>query len=213
MKIWLRIVPNLRSSLCSKFQKLNEILFLSRECSGDLKVNCQGKVFHCHKLVLSSQSDVFSKMLNNPGRKILESMNAEVRFDDVKPEVMETLIYFVYHDAIQDEMKINIDLLLAADKYKINGLIDVCAVYLEANLSLEIGLDVMISAYLTNQKSLFAAASNFVCENKGELVKSDFWKEMLDSKPELIGKAFSEAMLLAGNHVKLGLTEVHEITK
>ena len=56
-------------------------------------------------------------MLNNPGRKILESMNAEVRFDDVKPEVMETLIYFVYHDAIQDEMKINIDLLLAADKY------------------------------------------------------------------------------------------------
>jgi hypothetical protein len=151
-------------------------------------------------------------MLNNLGRKILESvqfrpvvaifqdyiyafghkyeyitvlmkyglcMHGEVIFDDVKPEVMETLIYFIYHDAIQDELKINIDLLLAADKYKILGLIDVCAVYLEANLSLEIGLDVMISAYLTNQKSLFAAASNFVCENKGEFVKSDFWNEML----------------------------------
>ena len=34
-------------------------------------------------------------------------------------------------------------------------------------------------------------------ENKGELVKSDFWNEMLTSKPELIGKAFNEAMLLA----------------
>ena len=87
--------------------------------------------------------------------------------------------------------------MLRTSIIKINGLIDVCAVYLEANLSLEIGLDVMISAYLTNQKSLFAAASNFVCENKRELVKSDFWNEMLTSKPELIGKAFNEAMLLA----------------
>ena len=199
MKIWLRIVPNLRSSLHSKkFQKLNEMLFLNRECSGDLKVNCQGTIFDVHKVVLSCQSDVFGTMLDVGKWKKLETKNGEVKIDDVKPEVMETLIYFVYHDTIQDELKINNELLIAAEKYNILGLIDVCAVYLEANLSLENGLDVMISAYLTNQKSLFAAASNFICENKGDLVKSDFWNEMLDSKPELIGKAFSEAMHLAG---------------
>ena len=126
---------------------------------------------------------------------MLESKNGEVKIDDVKAEVMETVINFIYHDAVQDEMKINSELLLVADKYNILGLIDVCAVYLEANLYLENGFDVMISAYLTNQKSLFAAASNFVCENKEKLVKSDFWNEILTSKPELIGKAFNEAML------------------
>ena len=154
-------------------------------------------MFNCHKLVLSCQSDVFCTMFNVGKWKKLETKNGEVKIDDVKPEVMETLIYFIYHDTIQDEMKINSELLLAAEKYNILGLIDVCAVYLEANLSLENGLDVMITAYLTNQKSLFAAASNFVCENKGELIKSDFWNEMLTSKPELIGKAFNEGMLLA----------------
>ena len=92
-------------------------------------------------------------------------------------------------------MKINSELLLAADKYNIRGLLDVCANYLEANLSLENGLDVMVAAYLTNQTSLFGVASNFVCENKGQLVKSDFWNEMLSENPELIGKAFNEAML------------------
>ena len=47
MQFWLRIVPNRqRSRLHSKkFQNLNEMLFLNRECSGDLKVNCQGTMF------------------------------------------------------------------------------------------------------------------------------------------------------------------------
>ena len=45
----------------------------------------------------------------------------------------------------QDEMKINCELLIAADKYNIHGLLDVCAGYLEENLSLENGLDIMIS--------------------------------------------------------------------
>jgi hypothetical protein len=85
---------------------------------------------------------------------MLESKNGEVKIDDVKAEVMETVINFIYHDAVQDEMKINSELLLVADKYNILGLIDVCAVYLEANLYLENGFDVMISAYLSNKSKI-----------------------------------------------------------
>jgi hypothetical protein len=32
---------------------------------------------------------------------MLESKTGEVKIHDVKPEVMETLIYFIYNDAIQ----------------------------------------------------------------------------------------------------------------
>ena len=85
MKVWLRIVPNLRSSLCSKkFQKLNEMLCLNREYSGDLKVNCQGTIFDVHKVVLSCQSDVFGTMLDIGKWKKLETKNGEVKIDDVK---------------------------------------------------------------------------------------------------------------------------------
>ena len=58
-------------------------------------------MFDCHKLVLSCQSDVFCTMFNVGKWKKLENKNGEVKIDDVKPEVMETLIYFIYHDAIQ----------------------------------------------------------------------------------------------------------------
>ena len=63
----------------------------------------------------------------------------------------------------------------------------------------------MVAAYLTNQKSLFAAASKFVCQNKGQLVKSLFWYEMANSNPELIGKAFNEAMDLTDNPLLNGI--------
>jgi len=190
--MWFRHEPDLQRLGSKMFQKLNETLFLNKECSGDLKIICKERIFDCHKLILSCQSDVFRKMFE---RNMAEVKTGKVKIDDVKPEVMETMLFFIYHDEIQDKMKINSELLLAADKYNIRGLLDVCANYLEVNLSLENGLDVMVAAYLTNQTSLFGVASNFVCENKGQLVKSDFWNEMLSENPELIGKAFNEAML------------------
>ena len=67
-------------------------------------------MFNCHKLVLSCQSDVFCTMFMHGTSllntqvvkwKKLETKNGEVKIDDVKPEVMETLIYFIYHDAVQ----------------------------------------------------------------------------------------------------------------
>ena len=60
-----------------------------------------GTMFDCHKLVLSCQSDVFCTMFSSRKWQMLESKTGEVKIHDVKPEVMETLIYFIYHDAIQ----------------------------------------------------------------------------------------------------------------
>ena len=62
-------------------------------------------MFNCHKLVLSCHSDVFCTMFNERyvgnWKKKLETKNGrEFKIDD-KPIVMETLIYFIYHNAIQ----------------------------------------------------------------------------------------------------------------
>ena len=65
---------------------LKEMLFLNRECSGDLR----GTIFDVHKLVFSYQSDVFCTMLDVGEWKKMETKNGEVKIEDVKPEVMET---------------------------------------------------------------------------------------------------------------------------
>ena len=75
------------------------------------------------------------------------------------------------------------------------GLKSVCSEHLSANLTLENALEVMIVAYLTDQKDLLDSAFKFVLLNKGKLIKTDSWDEMVKNYPDLIGKAFSQSML------------------
>ena len=47
----------------------------------------------------------------------------------------------------------------------------------------------------TDQNNLLDASFKFVWENKGKLVKTESWSEMVGNYPDLIGKAFSQSML------------------
>merc|ERR1719369_2319195 len=97
---------------------------------------------------------------------MVESESGEVKIKDVKAETLETMIYFIYHDKVLDEKMINADLLILADRYNIQPLKASCVEYLSQNLSLENAVDVLVSAHLTNQETLFNMAKNFVWDNK-----------------------------------------------
>ena len=122
-----------------------------------------------------------------------EAISGEINVQYTSADVMENLLFFLYHDFV-DKEKINSDLLKAADKYLVGGLVDVCVLHLSTNLTRKNALDVMVAAYQTNQKNLFDAAFKFAWENKGKLVKTDSWNEMLRNYPDLIAKAFSQSL-------------------
>ena len=75
-----------------------------------------------------------------------------------------------------------------------DGLKNICSEHLSANLTLENAMEVMIVAYLTDQKELLDSAFKFVLLNKGRLIKTDSWDDMVKNYPDLIGKAFSQSM-------------------
>ena len=100
----------------------------------------------------------------------------------------------LYNDKLEKK-RINSDLLKAANKYLVEGLVDICAQYLMANLNLENALEAMIVAYHANQNTLLDAAFKFAYASKGKLVNTKAWQEMLKKYPDLIGKAFSQSML------------------
>ena len=114
-----------------------------------------------------------------------EARSGEVKIDDFKAVTVETMVYFMYNDNVLDEKMINPDLLRLAEKYNIKSLLEFCAKHLEENLSLENALDILVTSHRTNQKSLFDATINFVCENRGHLVKTDSWKELMKTNQEL----------------------------
>ena len=119
-----------------------------------------------------------------------------MEINDFTAETVETMVYFLYNEKVLDEKMINVDLLRLAEKYNIKSLLDFCAKHLEENLSLENALDVLITSHLTHQKSLFNAATNFVNDNRGHLVQTDSWKELMEANPKLANDVFMTMLKL-----------------
>merc|ERR1711935_127525 len=160
-------------------------LFSGKKFS-DFKIICDGKPIDCHKIVLGTQSDVFETMFSN--MDLNEAKAGEVEIEDFNFETVKTLIYFLYNEDIQDQKLIDTKLLYAADKYNVSGLVEICATFLKSNLSVDNALEVMVASHHLNQQDLFKAASNFVCENKGQLANTEAWEEMIKTNPTLVAK-------------------------
>jgi hypothetical protein len=160
----------------------------------DLKILCNGKQFKCHKIVLSCQSEVFKTMIKNKSLTEKKTRIMKIEENDISYVVMGRLLYFCYHDKVKNDKMINPDLLLAADKYNIQGLLDECCKHFESKLSLQNALDILVLAETTNQKNLFATASRFVGKNLGSLEKSSAYQEMVNDNPKMFTRVFSKML-------------------
>jgi len=168
--------------IMEKCLKLPEMLYMEEELS-DIKLICGREIFECHKLVLSCQSDVFKTMFKT--KSTAEEESGEVQILNFEARTVGNMVYFMYHDKIKDEENMDPELLILADKYNVRGLMNYCVEYFEENLSLENALDVLVSAELTGQKSLYDAATQFAIENRRRLTKTESWKELLETNPKL----------------------------
>ena len=152
----------------------------------DVKIVCNEKTFDAHKAVLSCRSEVFKTIIRNKSLTEKHAAVMEINENDFNYETMAQVLYYFYHGNVQNDEMINTDLLRAADKYEVVGLMDICTEYLEPNLSLENALDVLVAAELTNQKALFESAATFVRENPGKMNKTGAYKEMLEKDTKFI---------------------------
>ena len=152
----------------------------------DVKIVCNEKTFDGHKAVLSCRSEVFKTIIRNKSLTEKQAAVVEINENDFNSETMEQVLFYFYHGNVQNNEMINTDLLRAADKYEVVGLMDICAKYLESNLSLENALDVLVAAELTNQKALFESAAKFVKEKPGKKKKTGAYKEMAEKDTKII---------------------------
>ena len=158
-------------------------LFKNDEKS-DFKIICQGKSFPCLKVIIGGQSDVFNAMLES---NLLEAKEGQVEIEDVSSDTMETLLKFMYQGKV-DSQNIDVDLLLATDRFNIQSLLNICVKHFKDNLTVENAMEVMVGSYLVKggpAKNLFNAASHFARKNKGDLVKTSKWFDLKTSYPDI----------------------------
>ena len=168
-------IRKLKSKIIAKedWENLNGLsgkLYGEKEFA-DVKIVCSEKTFDCHKAVLSCQSEIFKNMIKN--KSLIEKPAAVITIEenDMNSDSMEQLVFYLYYAKVKDTKLVNTGLLMAADKYMVNDLLDLCVKYLKSNISLENVLDILVTAELTNQKVLFDSASRFVRSNQGNLLR------------------------------------------
>jgi hypothetical protein len=188
-------IQNLKSEMKAKEELLENLgnsarkLYAEKDFA-DVKIVCNEKTFAFHKAVLSCQSKVFKTIIGNKAEKQAEVM--EINETYFNSDTIEQVFFYFYHGSVQDIEMINTDLLRAADKYEAIGLMDMCAKYLESNISLDNALDILVSAELTNQNDLFDTAAKFVRKNQGKMKQTGAYNQMLEKDPKFIAIVMSK---------------------
>ena len=124
------------------FENLDEF-YLSKELS-DVLLNCKGKSFDAHQVILSASSPVFRAMFQ---ADMKEKKNQHVEIKDLKPDVVSEMLKFIYtRSCVATEDNPDLDmvsnLLVASDKYQMVTLKNVCQTLLLSHLKVANSLKV-----------------------------------------------------------------------
>ena len=142
----------------------------------DVTIVCQGKEFPCHKAILAGRSQVFEAMFS-PNFK--EGIENKVEVVDVAADVLEKILRFIYRGDIWDLKEGAADILVAAEKYALVGLKEMCEESLGVHMTVGNVLDMVELADLHNATMLRAMALRFIGENAKEVSAQKEWRQRI----------------------------------
>lgn len=126
-----------------------------------IKTN-DGKEILCHKVILI-RSSVFDRMLHGVDMK--EAKEGIIEITDFNHEVVLEMIRYLYYDVIPNKYEIVLELLKAADKYDIPGLLKECEKFLIAALGMENFAEILIIAdVIEDAKNLKIKTIDFIMQ-------------------------------------------------
>lgn len=114
-----------------------------------------------------------------------ESRSRIIEVSDIKPEVFQQLLQYLYTGTAKELAKMAEDLLAAADKYQVDLLKEECAALLAKKLRLDNVIRVLVLAHLHSCPDLYQSSLNFIAKNAKSVCAHPDWMELIKNHPEL----------------------------
>ncbi|XP_011299510.1 speckle-type POZ protein A-like [Fopius arisanus] len=164
------------------------ILFQESKLS-DAVIVVEDKQFHVHKLLLQTRSPVFAAMFEHD---LKERQTNEIKIEGIKPEVVRKMLQFIYTDTL-DNCKDNVgELLIAADRYSLEGLIVRCERILCERVTIDNAVSTLELADNYNATNVKKHVAKFISRNLPFIVGTDEYKEIEVRKPALVAYLMRE---------------------
>ena len=153
---------------------------LNNETLSDITLIIGDKLIKAHKNILAIRSPVFSEIFDG------KSNINELEIHGIRFEIVQSLLFFMYTGRVQDlDLITSLDLLVAADKYRLQGLKIKCQEILLQNLSTENAIDQLIFSQSCNANLLKSSAINLIVDHFSNFGGDDF-RKIINSDSELL---------------------------
>ena len=151
----------------------------------DVRIQCEGQTFDCHKAVLAARSPVFQAMFET---NMKEKETNTVTIEDFKPEVVSEMLAFIYTGNISSQdtiSEITTELLAVAVKYQLDNLRDICEERLCSTLEVANCVEYLMLGDMLHTFMLKRMALRLVVENVDSITDTDVIKDLFKQKTEL----------------------------
>lgn len=132
----------------------NESLF----CDFKIETN-DGEVLDAHKSFLAGHSPVFKAMFQHDTE---ESRNSRVKLEDINGKAMKEVLRYIYTGVLKNGKEVAKDVLVAADKYQIDGLKTRCCEILVKEVTSENAAKMIKIADDVQNETLFQRCMEFI---------------------------------------------------
>ena len=158
----------------------------------DVTINCtmENKSFHCHKIILASQSKVFEAMF-----RYSNNLSNNVDITDIDAKTMEAMLMFLYTGSTPNLEDMAYSLLAAADKYFIHPLKNICEVSIASKITSDSNVvpKATLYAYLHDAKNLKKTAIKLIAKRKINR-KTPAWQDIAENHPKIMMEILSDAL-------------------
>lgn len=186
--------PKIKNSKLSKRLKfLDDFEYLlSNDELSDVTVTADGKSFKLHKCILSLRSSVFQAMFKND---MTEKITNSVKIEDVKYEVLDTMFRYIYTGKVDNFEKIIGDVLIAAEKYNITGLKQLCEETMSDNLSKDNSIEYLHLATMNNAGKLKEDSIKFISLHIEDFILKSEFRKLGMQHPEVLLKIIEKQII------------------
>jgi len=158
--------------------------FLEKKQHPDVEIICQGDSVPCHRLVMAARSDVLAAQL---GSDLKEAREGKIDIKDMDVSTVRDMVHYMYTGDTGDMFKYKAkNLLVAANRYQLEELKEICQNFLITKIKTENALGMFVMGHANNAEHLKREAKEAIVNNAREIVQQEGWKEELGGNSDIV---------------------------
>lgn len=166
-------------------------LLLNNSMFSDVKFVVEGRPISAHRCILYARAEYFRNMFDSNMR---ESSESEIVIPDVSYDVFLAVLEYIYSGTVEvANGKLSVELLKAADMFRIEGLRNLCVEKVEQAVTVENAAFICQVADMHNALNLKQYCIIFMMHNFREVINSQSFQNLMRQDPGGLGVEILEA--------------------